>query len=113
MEKVKTQIINAIMDKAHERTKACGKTCRDFRVMTSPKRKNTLILRWTSINIDDPDRPVQCYHYECFHMDGIPHDCSIHYADQAEANEFFEGLKTLYQQTFSNDHRIICTSSKK
>ncbi|UII32262.1 hypothetical protein LVD17_00225 [Fulvivirga ulvae] len=103
---INSNIINRIMDHGRKLTKGCGTHCRDFRIMTSPMRKGTLVLRWTTINIDNPDRPVQCFRYACFDRRGKPLQCSVHYADNAEANEFFESLKTHYQQVFSNDHKL-------
>ena len=112
---IEQQLIVTIMEQARRLIKGCGTNCRDFRIMTSPMRESTLILRWTTINVDDPDRPVQCFRYACFNMDGSPQQCSIHYANQQEANEFFEGLETQYQQIYSNDHKLLklCINSKQ
>ena len=99
-------IINAIMDRAIYINKECAEHCRDFRIMESSMHKDTRILRWTTIDISNVDRPVQCYRYECFDMDGTPLNCSIHYSDQQEANEFFMSLTTLYKQEFSIDHTL-------
>ena len=100
------QVIQRIMDRAIEHNKTCPLECRDFRIMISPKRENTLILRWTTINIDDMDRPEQCYQYECFNTDGSPQHCSVNYSDQQEANTFFFSLETLYRQDYAYDHII-------
>ncbi len=103
--KVSQRTVRKIMDRAMAINKACPDPCRDFRIMTSVRRKGALLLRWTTINLDDIDNPVQCYRYECFNTDGTPQNCSVHYADQEEANAFFQGLKTLYKQPFATDHR--------
>jgi len=68
---LKQSVIHKIMDRAIEINKACAAQCRDFQIMLSQKRKNTLILRWTTIDISNEDNPVQCYRYECFKTDGI------------------------------------------
>jgi len=99
------KVINRIMDRGITISKECQDTCRDFRIMTSPMRKDTLILRWTTINIDNPDHPIQCYRYECFESDGTPQFCSVNYANQQEANAFFWSLKTHYKQGFCNSHK--------
>ncbi|QKX05348.1 hypothetical protein HN014_10610 [Aquimarina sp. TRL1] len=99
-------VIHSIMDRAMQINKECKEHCRDFRIMVSKTHVNTLILRWTTIDIDNIDRPVQCYRYECFEMDGTPQHCSIHYSDQKEANAFFLGLTTLYTQEFAIDHKL-------
>lgn len=106
IQNITKDIIYALMDRAIEINKECREHCRDFRIMVSGKRPNTLILRWTAIDIQDEDRPVQCYRYECFDMDGTPQNCSVHYSDQQEANEFFWSLTTLYKQEFSIDHTL-------
>ncbi len=98
--------INKIMNRAIRINKECEAHCRDFTIMESSLHKNTRILRWTSIDISDVDRPVQCYRYECFNMDGTPQNCSIHYSNQEEANNFFMSLKPLYKQQFSIDHTL-------
>ena len=103
--KVSQRLINKMMDKAIEINKGCPEECRDFTIMTSNMRKGTLLLRWTTINIENIDNPVQCYHYECFNTDGTAQNCSVNYADQEEANEFFWSLKTLYEQQFASDHK--------
>lgn len=79
--------------------------CRDFSIFQSDEFPDSLILRWTCIDISDIDRPLQIYRYECFTLDGMPLHCSIHYSDQAQANHFFEGLKLRYTQEFANDHK--------
>ncbi len=93
------------MDRAIEISKGCQDACRDFRIMTSPMRKEVLILRYTTINIDNIDNPIQCYRYECFELDGTPQLCSVNYSDQQEANDFFVSLKTHYKQGFCNSHK--------
>lgn len=100
------EIINKIMNRAIEINKVCKEHCRDFRIMESSMLKKTRILRWTTIDISNVDRPVQCYRYECFDMDGTPQNCSIHYSDRQEANEFFMSLTTLYKQEYSIDHTL-------
>ena len=99
-------VIDKIMDYAITISKSECQACRDFRIMTSPTRENTLILRWTTIDIENIDHPVQKYRYECFQMDGTPQDCSIHYSNQKEANEFFNSLENLFQQEYSIDHKL-------
>ena len=109
--KLKQTVIEKMMDRAIQINGLSQNPCRDFSVMASPVHKDTLILRWTNIDISDLDNPKQCYYYECFYLDGTPHNCSIHYSNQEEANEFFWGLKTLYKQDFSIDHKTnnACT----
>lgn len=104
--KLNKKVTDSMMDRAIEINKNCPEQCCDFRIMTSPMRKKTLILRWTTINIEDIDRPVQCYFYECFNPDGSSQNCSVNYTDQQEANQFFESLTTHYKQTFAIDHRL-------
>ena len=104
--KLKQSVIDAIMDRAVEINKACKEQCRDFEIMLSRKRENSLILRWTSIDIFNEDNPVQQYRYECFQTDGTSQMCSVHYADQKEANEFIWSLEPLYHQQFSIDHKL-------
>jgi len=99
------KVIHKIMDRAVEIDKACGEQCRDFCIMTSEMKKDTLILRWTSIDISDPDFPVQRYNYECFHMDGTPQNCPVEFKDQREANEFSLTLVKHYKQIFCLDHK--------
>jgi len=98
-------VVERIMDRAACINGSYREECRDFCILQSELRKGTLILRWTSINIDDPDRPVQCYHYECFNEDGKPQHCPIHYKGQQEANAFFQSLQLLYKQEFASDHK--------
>ncbi|WP_027395062.1 hypothetical protein [Aquimarina latercula] len=105
-ENIAQHIINVIMTRAVQINKECREHCRDFRIMESPMHKKTRILRWTTIDISNVDRPIQCYRYECFDMDGTPQNCSIHYSDRQEANEFFLSLTTLYKQEFSIDHTL-------
>lgn len=104
--KLKQSVIDAIMDRAVEINKACKEQCRDFEIMLSRKRENSLILRWTSIDISNEDNPVQQYRYECFQTDGASQMCSVHYADQDEANEFIWSLEPLYHQQFAIDHKL-------
>ncbi len=103
---VAPKIVNAIMDRAVLINKNNKAHCRDFKIMESPMHKNTLILRWTTIDVTDEDRPKQCYRYECFNRDGTPQNCSIHYTNKEEANIFFQGLKTLYTQECAIDHKL-------
>ncbi|WP_299243082.1 hypothetical protein [uncultured Aquimarina sp.] len=100
------EVIASIMDRAMLIDKDCKEYCRDFRIMVSETHPNTLILRWRTIDIEDIDRPIQCYRYECFEMDGTPQHCSIHYTDQEEANKFFSGLETLHLQECAIDHKL-------
>lgn len=97
-------VIKRIMDRAVEIHKQCPDECRDFRIMVSPMREATLILRWLTIDISDLDRPTQCFHYECFNLDGSSQNCSVNYSSQEEANQFFFGLETIYSQNFASDH---------
>ncbi len=103
---LKKTVRDKIMDCAITINRECPEECRDFRVMTSPLRPGVLILRWTAINIDYPEKPVQCFRFQCFEPDGSPQHCSVYYADQQEANAFFSGLRTLYRQTFAVDHKM-------
>lgn len=113
MEKeLERKVIEKMMDRAIAIHKECSDECRDFRVMISTKRASTLILRWTTINLENIDKPVQCYHYECFYPDGSPQNCSINYDSQQEANDFFWSLKTLHQQSFAVDHKIKTSCTK-
>lgn len=102
--KLDAPVIKRIMDKALEIHRGCRDECRDFRIMTSPMREGTLILRWLEIDISDVERPRQCFRYECFNPDGSPQNCSVNYSNQEEANEFFFSLETLYKQNFASDH---------
>ncbi|WP_333968585.1 hypothetical protein, partial [Aquimarina algiphila] len=86
-------------------SKASKEECRAFKIMTSPLHKNTLILRWLSLDITDPDRTIQCYRYRCYYPDGNPQNCSIHYSNQEEANHFFSGLKEWHHQHYCIDHK--------
>lgn len=104
--KIAKKIIHTIMDRAIVINKVSEEHCRDFRIMVSERHPETLILRWVAIDISDVDRPVQCYRYECFDVDGSPQHCSIYYADQQEANDFFSGLKTLHTQECAVDHTL-------
>ena len=103
---LKQTVIDSIMDRAIAINKGCAEQCRDFEIMLSRKRKNTLILRWTSIDISNEDNPIQQYRYECFQPDGTPQLCSVHYADQEEANEFVWSLEPLYHQLYAIDHKL-------
>lgn len=98
-------VIERIMDRAIEINRQCKEECRDFKIMVSPMRENTLILRWTTINIDNIDNPVQCFQYECFNVDGTSQNCSVNYENQEEANEFYWSLEMLYKQQFALDHK--------
>ena len=116
MGKVSQRVINKMMDRAIEINRQWKEECRDFTIMVSPLRSNTLLLRWTTINIENIDNPIQCYFYECFNTDGTPQNCSVNYTDQEEANEFFWSLEKRYEQQFASDHRqrgIKKTGSKK
>lgn len=99
-------IICRVMNRAIQISRSCPEECRDFEIMQSPMREGILILRWTSINIENIDKPVQCYHYECFSPDGQSQHCSIHFSSQQEANEFFYSLQPLHRQQFANDHKL-------
>ncbi|WP_346881280.1 hypothetical protein [uncultured Algibacter sp.] len=103
---LKVGVIQKIMDRAIEINKSCKEQCRDFQIMVSPKHENTLILRWTNIDISNIDNPVQCYRYECFKTDGTPQLCSIHYTNQEDANIFFWSLEPLHQQQCAIDHKL-------
>ncbi len=98
---IRKNVIKQIMDYAGKRDRNAPEHCRDFSIMISDKYKKTLILRWLTIDISDPDRPLQQYRYECFDLKGNPKGCSIHYSNQEEANTFFEGLTRLYKQEYS------------
>ena len=104
--KLDDKVVNAIMNHAIAINERSMDECRDFRIMESFMRKDTLILRWMSIDISDEDRPRQCYYYECFNPDGTPQNCSVNYANQQEANEFFYSLLTLHKQKFCIDHKF-------
>jgi hypothetical protein len=97
-------IVHRMMSRAAEISGSCGDACREFKIMVSEKRPDTLILQWTSINIDNLDAPMQSYHYECFDQAGHSQNCSVNYKDQADANDFFRSLKALHHQTYSTDH---------
>lgn len=101
------EVIHLIMDKAEEISKNCPETCRDFEIMTSPLKEETLILRWVSIDTSNLSKIRQCYLYECFNLDGSPQDCSINYTSALEAQAFFESLTTHYQQQCAVDHRAL------
>ena len=103
---LKQSVINQIMDRAIAINKTGKGYCRDFQIMLSEKHSNTLILRWTTIDISNEDNPVQCYRYECFKIDGTPQLCSIHYTNQEEANDFIWGLQPLYHQQYAIDHTL-------
>ena len=101
--KLNQKVIRSLMQRARVLAQSCPETCRDFRIMRSPLRSKTLILRWTAIDLSDEDKPTQCFRYECFHRDGRPQHCSVHYSDVNEANAFFDTLETLYRQTYPGD----------
>ena len=103
---LKQGVIQNIMDRAIEINRGYKENCRDFQIMVSTMRENTLILRWTTIDISNIDKPLQCYRYECFKTDGTPQLCSVHYSDQDEANAFFWSLEPLYNQQFAIDHKL-------
>ena len=109
---MKQTIINKLMDRGIEIARQCPETCRDFRIMTSSMRKATLILRWTAIDLSDEDKPVQCFRYECFNVDGSPQNCSVHYASVTGANAFFASLVTHYQQDCCGDHACASATSQ-
>jgi len=100
-------VIQRIMQRAISIQKTCGDSCCDFQIMTSAMRPDSLILRWTSIDLSDIDRPIQTYRYECFGLDGKALLCSVNYNDTAEANRFFKSLVSLYQQDFAYEHRRL------
>lgn len=104
-ERLQKKVIEKIMDRAIEINTDCKEQCRDFKIMTSTQHKRTLILRWLSIDMSNTDALFQCYRYECFDRDGTPQYCSIHYANQEEANEFFKELVPLYAQEYAVDHK--------
>jgi hypothetical protein len=104
-ETLEKKIVEKIMNRAIEINDSCKEHCREFKIMKSKKHKNTLILRWLTIDVSAIERLFQCYRYECFDADGTPQYCSIHYANQEEANEFFKGLKPLYIQEYAIDHK--------
>ena len=105
-QRLKQSVINQIMDRAIAINKIGKEYCRDFQIMLSEKHSNTLILRWTTIDISNEDNPVQCYRYECFKTDETPQLCSIHYTNQEEANDFIRGLQPLYHQQYAIDHTL-------
>ena len=78
--------------------------CRDFRIMTSPLWPGSLLLRYKTIDLSDPSEPQLAFRYECFDAAGTPMLCSVYYGDPEEAMAFYDGLTTLHQQTFANDH---------
>ena len=85
--------IEKLMDEAVLIQKDCTESCFDFQIMTSRFHKNTLILRWVEVDISDVERPIQCYRYRCFHLDGTSQNCSIHYTNVEQANAFFKSLE--------------------
>lgn len=105
IKEIKPSIIHLIMDRAMEINANCNEECRDFRIMVSPMKHKTLILRWTSINIENLDKPKQAYAYECFNEDGSTQNCGVNYTNQEEANQFYFSLFTLHQQDFCTDHK--------
>ncbi|MFC4633522.1 hypothetical protein ACFO3O_06365 [Dokdonia ponticola] len=92
--------IQKIMEGAVLIQKHCKESCFDFQVMTSRFHKDTLILRWVEVDISDVERPIQCYRYRCYHLDGSAQNCSIHYNNVQEANTFFKSLETHFRQDF-------------
>ncbi|EDP94653.1 hypothetical protein U8527_07130 [Kordia algicida OT-1] len=99
-------VIHKMMNRAIEINHSCKEKCRDFKIMTSTMRKDSLILQWRTIDISNEDNPIQYYRFECFKMDGTPELCSIHYTDQKQANDFITSLQTLYHQKFAIDHTL-------
>ena len=99
-------VIYSIMSRAIQINTSCKEMCRDFKIMESSKHKNTLILRWRTIDISNVDNPVQSYRYECFKLDGTPQYCSIYYSNVEQANEFIESLTSLHHQQFAIDHTL-------
>jgi len=85
-------VIHKIMDRAIQINNGCTELCRNFKIMESLSHKDIFILRWTTIDITNIERPIQKYRYECFEKDGTAQLCSIYYSDQSEANAFFENL---------------------
>ena len=104
--KLESGVIQKIMDRAIEINKASKVRCRDFQIMVSTMREDTLIMRWTTIDISNIDNPIQCFRYECFNMDGSSQRCSVHYANQEEANDFIWSLQPLHQQQDAIDHKL-------
>ena len=100
------ELIDKIMNRAIVLNRLCTEECRDFRIMVSPMRENTYLLRWTTIDVKNPDHPIQHYHYECFYPDGTSQNCSVNYDTQEEANEFFWSLETYYKQEYASDHKL-------
>ncbi len=105
-------VIARIMDRAIEINRGCGEECRDFQIMVSDMKENTLILRWIAIDIEDIDRPLQCYGYECFNLDGTSGHCGVNYSDRQEAADFFWSLESLYRQEYAIDHRLSNEKTK-
>ena len=105
-------VIARMMDRAIEINRGCKEECRDFQIMVSPMKENTLILRWITIDIEDIDRPVQCYNYECFNLDGTSQHCGVNYDSPEQANDFFWGLESLYRQEYAIDHRLSNEKTK-
>lgn len=102
---IEQNIINRIMDRAIQISGDSSETCRNFTVMTSPMRPNTLILRWLCIDTNDQKDLSNTYCYECFDLDGKPQYCSVNNLNPTEANLFFRGLTTLYEQQCAIDHK--------
>ena len=100
--KLTHKVIEKIMSRAGEISGYITKECFDFCIMTSTLKPDTLILRWTSVDLSNPDYPSQTFHYECFELDGTPQNCSIHFdqSEQEAANEFFFSLVKLHTQEF-------------
>ena len=95
-------VIEKIMNRATEISGYVQQECFDFCIMTSHLKPGVLILRWTSVDLSNPDFPCQTFHYECFEEDGTPQNCSIYFdqSRQQEANEFFFSLVKLHSQDF-------------
>mgnify|MGYP006981762142 FL=1 len=89
--------IEKLMSEATLIQKDYTESCFDFQIMTSRFHKNTLILRWIEVDISDVERPIQCYRYRCFNLDGTSQNCSIHYTNREEANAFFKSLEAHYK----------------
>ena len=104
--KLNDDVMQKVMDRAMLIDEDCPELCRNFKIMESALWPGSLILRWTTINLEDEDRPVQCFRYECFDEEGESRYCSIYYVNTQEANEFFASLKPLHTQVFSGDHQL-------
>ena len=103
---LKISVIENIMERGIAINKTCKEMCRDFQIMVSKEHPNMLLLRWTVIDISNPDNPMQCYRYECFKTDGSAMLCSLYYTNQQEANDFLWSLEPLYHQDYAIDHKL-------